>query len=170
MSSLNKVQLIGNVGNDPEIRAMPNGEVVANFSVATTSAWKDKNGEKHEKTEWHNVVFYRRMAEVAEEFVKKGRSIYIEGHLATSKWTDKDGVDRSKTNVVGDNLILLGKKDDGQQGGSRPKSGGRSTSKARPGGGKSSYSQQRSPAQRTGTGFDDMPDDCPWPEDESGFR
>lgn len=110
MASVNKVIIIGNVGKDPEIRYMPNGEAVANFSVATTDMWKDKQGEKQERTEWHRVVCYRKLAEIAESYVKKGTPIYIEGHIASNKWTDKEGIERLTTQIVTEQLRLLGTK------------------------------------------------------------
>ena len=110
MSSLNKVQLIGHLGRDPEVRYTPDGNAVANLQVATTRAWKDKNGERQEDTEWTRVVFYDRRAEIASDFLKKGSQCYVEGYLRTRKWSDKDGVDRYTTEVVGTDLILLGSK------------------------------------------------------------
>ena len=93
MASVNKVILVGNLGRDPEVRYMPNGEAVCNFSIATTDSWKDKSGQKQEKTEWHNIVMYRRLAEIAGEYLKKGRPVYIEGRLQTRKWQTKEGQD-----------------------------------------------------------------------------
>ena len=110
MSSLNKVQLIGHLGRDPEVRYTPDGNAVANLQVATTRAWKDKNGERQEDTEWTRVVFYDRRAEIASDFLKKGGQCYVEGYLRTRKWADKDGIDRYTTEVVGTDLILLGSK------------------------------------------------------------
>lgn len=110
MSSLNKVQLIGHLGRDPEVRYTPDGNAVANLQVATTRVWKDKNGERQEDTEWTRVVFYDRRAEIASDFLKKGSQCYVEGYLRTRKWSDKDGVDRYTTEVVGTDLILLGSK------------------------------------------------------------
>ncbi len=110
MSSLNKVQLIGHLGRDPEVRYTPDGNAVSNLQVATTRVWKDKNGERQEDTEWTRVVFYDRRAEIASDFLKKGSQCYVEGYLRTRKWTDKDGVDRYTTEVVGTDLILLGSK------------------------------------------------------------
>lgn len=111
MASVNKVILVGNLGRDPEVRYMPNGEAVANFSIATTENWKDKSGVKQEKTEWHNIVMYRRLAEIAGEYLKKGRPVYIEGRLQTRKW-EKDGVTRYTTEIVGDQMQMLGSKSD----------------------------------------------------------
>jgi single-strand DNA-binding protein len=112
MASVNKVILVGNLGRDPEVRYMPNGEAVCNFSIATTENWKDKSGVKQEKTEWHNIVMYRRLAEIAGEYLKKGRPVYIEGRLQTRKW-EKDGVTRYSTEIIGDQMQMLGSKEGG---------------------------------------------------------
>jgi len=109
MASLNKVLLIGNLGRDPEVRYMPNGEAVCNFSIATTDKWKDKNGQQQERTEWHNIVMYRRLAEIAGEYLKKGSQVYLEGRLQTRKWQDKaSGQDRYTTEVIADQMKMLG--------------------------------------------------------------
>lgn len=113
MASVNKVILVGNLGRDPEIRYMPNGEAVANFSIATTDNWKDKNGQKQERTEWHNIVMYRRLAEIAGEYLKKGRPVYIEGRLQTRKWQTKEGQDRYTTEIIADQMQMLGSARDG---------------------------------------------------------
>jgi single-strand DNA-binding protein len=114
MSSLNQVQLIGNLGNDPEMRFMPDGSAVANLSIATTDRWKDKNtGEQKDKTEWHRVVFFGRQAEIAGEYLKKGAQVYISGALRTRKWQDQQGQDRYTTEIVGDNMKMLGTKSAG---------------------------------------------------------
>lgn len=110
MASVNKVILVGNLGRDPEMRYMPNGEAVCNFSIATTDNWKDKNGQKQEKTEWHNIVMYRRLAEIAGEYLKKGRPVYVEGRLQTRKW-EKDGVTRYSTEIIADQMQMLGGRD-----------------------------------------------------------
>ena len=110
MASVNKVILVGNLGKDPEVRYMPDGGAVCNFSIATTENWKDKSGVKQEKTEWHNIVMYRRLAEIAGEFLKKGRPVYIEGSLQTRKW-EKDGVTRYSTEVIANQMQMLGGKD-----------------------------------------------------------
>lgn len=120
MASVNKVILVGNLGKDPDLRFMPNGEAVCNFSIATTENWKDKNGQKQEKTEWHNIVIYRKLAEVAGEYLKKGRSVYIEGRLQTRKWQDKDGNDRYTTEIVADSMQMLGGKDNNDNSGYQP--------------------------------------------------
>lgn len=108
MSSVNKVTLIGNLGRDPEMRYMPNGDAVANVSIATTSSYKDKEGKKIETTEWHRTVFFGKLAEIVGEYCKKGSQIYVEGALRTRKWQDKDGVEKYTTEVVGGEMKLLG--------------------------------------------------------------
>ena len=115
MASVNKVILIGNLGKDPETRYMPNGDAVTNITVATTETWKDKNGEKVEKTEWHRVTLYRKLAEIAGEYLKKGRPVYIEGRLETRKWTDKAGVERYSTDIIASDLKMLGSKPSGDR-------------------------------------------------------
>ena len=109
MAGINKVIIVGNLGNDPEIRTMPNGEAVANISVATSESWTDKNtGERKEQTEWHRIVLYRRLAEIAGQYLHKGSQVYIEGRLKTRKWQDNNGQDRYTTEIQGDNLQMLG--------------------------------------------------------------
>lgn len=114
MASVNKVILVGNLGRDPEVRYSPDGAAICNVSIATTSAWKEKaSGEKREETEWHRVVLYNRLAEIAGEYLKKGRSVYIEGRLKTRKWQDKEtGADRYSTDIVADQMQMLGGRDD----------------------------------------------------------
>ncbi|MDD3884518.1 MAG: single-stranded DNA-binding protein [Gallionella sp.] len=111
--SVNKVILIGHLGKDPETRYMPNGDAVTNVSIATSENWKDKNGEKQEKTEWHNLVFFRRLAEIAGEYLKKGSLVYVEGKLQTRKWQDKEGQDRYTTEIVVNEMKMLGGKPEG---------------------------------------------------------
>lgn len=114
MASVNKVILVGNLGRDPEVRYMPNGEAVCNFSIATTDSWKDKSGQKQERTEWHNIVMYRKLAEIAGEYLKKGRPVYVEGRLQTRKWQDKEtGKDRYTTEIIADQMQMLGGRDGG---------------------------------------------------------
>jgi len=108
MASVNKVILLGNLGRDPETRYTTGGDAVTNLRIATTETWKDKSGEKQEKTEWHSVVLFGRQAEIAGEYLKKGRSVYIEGRLQTRKYTDKEGVEKYSTEIVGDRMQLLG--------------------------------------------------------------
>ena len=110
MASVNKVILVGNLGKDPEVRFMPNGEAVCNFSIATTENWKDKSGAKQEKTEWHNIVMYRKLAEISGEYLKKGRPVYVEGRLQTREW-EKDGIKRYTTEIIADQMQMLGGKD-----------------------------------------------------------
>jgi single-strand DNA-binding protein len=115
MASVNKVIIIGNLGRDPETRYMPNGEAVTNIAVATTESWKDKTtGEKKELTEWHRVTFYRKLAEVVGQYLKKGSPIYIEGKLQTRKWTDKENVERYTTEIIADTMQMLGGKPSGE--------------------------------------------------------
>lgn len=109
MASVNKVILIGNLGRDPEVRYNSDGTAISNMSIATTSQWKDrKSNEKQEETEWHRVVFYGKLAEIAGEYLTKGRSIYVEGRLRTRKWKSKDGQDRYTTEVIADQMQMLG--------------------------------------------------------------
>jgi single-strand DNA-binding protein len=108
MASVNKVILVGNLGADPEARYLPSGEAVTNLRIATTDTWKDKSGEKQERTEWHNVALFGRLAEIAAEYLRKGRSVYIEGRLRTRKWQDKEGNDRYTTEIVGSEMQMLG--------------------------------------------------------------
>jgi single-strand DNA-binding protein len=119
MASVNKVILVGNLGRDPEVRYSPDGAAICNVSIATTSSWKDKtSGEKREETEWHRVVFYNRLAEIAGEYLKKGRPVYVEGRLKTRKWQDKDtGADKFTTEIVADQMQLLGGREGGGAGG-----------------------------------------------------
>ena len=117
MASVNKVILIGNLGRDPETRYTTGGDAVTNLNIATSEQWKDKSGEKQERTEWHRVVLFGRQAEIAGEYLKKGRSVYIEGRLQTRKYTDKDGVEKYSTEIVADRMQLLGGRDGGAGGG-----------------------------------------------------
>ena len=108
MAGVNKVILVGNLGKDPEVRYLDNGVAVANFSLATTENYKNKEGERVSKTEWHNIVLWRGLAEVAEKWLKKGSSVYVEGKIRTRKWEDKDGNTRYSTEILGDNMTMLG--------------------------------------------------------------
>lgn len=143
MASVNKVILLGSLGRDPETRFMPNGEAVTNFSMATSENWKDKSGAKQERTEWHNVVAYRKLAEIMGEYLKKGSSVYIEGKLQTRKW-EKDGVTRYSTEIIADSMQMLGGKADREDG--------------------SAQSQDNKPnEQKDAPGnFDDFDDDIPF--------
>ncbi|MFQ5602756.1 MAG: single-stranded DNA-binding protein [bacterium] len=110
--SVNKVILVGNLGQDPELKYTPSGAAVTNFSIATNEVWKDNDGNKQERTEWHRVVLWRRLAEIAGEYLKKGSKIYVEGRLQTRSWEDKDGVKRYTTEVLVDNMTMLDSKGD----------------------------------------------------------
>ena len=156
MASINKVMLIGNLGKDPEIRYMPSGDAIANLTLATTENWKDKAGEKQEKTEWHRISMFGRLAEIAGEYLKKGSSVYIEGKLQTRKWQDKEGNDRYTTEIVANEMKMLGSRlSGGDTGMDKPASSASSGAKpARP-----AASPAASPG---GSGFDDMEDDIPF--------
>ena len=163
MASVNKVILIGNLGRDPEVRYAPSGSAICNVTLATSRQWKDKNsGDKQEETEWHRVVFYDRLAEIAGEYLKKGRPVYVEGRLKTRKWTDKDGVEKYTTEIVADQMQLLGSREGmggGDEGGGGGGGGGYSRERpaARP-----ASAPASKPAAKQGTGFDDMDDDIPF--------
>ena len=119
MAGVNKVIIVGHLGNDPEIRTMPNGDAVANISVATSESWNDRNtGERREVTEWHRIVFYRRQAEICGEYLRKGSQVYVEGRLKTRKWQDQNGQDRYTTEIQGDVMQMLGARN--QNAGSYP--------------------------------------------------
>jgi single-strand DNA-binding protein len=157
MSSVNKAIILGRLGKDPEVRYMPNGGAVANLSIATSQTWKDKQtGEKKEKTEWHRVVLYNRIAEVAGEYAKKGSLLYIEGRIETKKWTDKDGQDRYTTEIIGDQMQLVGGRETGAGGNDDDGFSGGGRGAAPSGGG-----YQRS-AEPSGGGVADMDDDIPF--------
>ena len=159
MASVNKVILIGNLGRDPETRYTTGGDAVTNLNIATTDVWKDKSGEKQEKTEWHRVVLFGRQAEVAGEYLKKGRPVYIEGRLQTRKYTDKDGVEKYATEIVADRMQLLGGREGGSGGDAEfaggGSGGGRREGSAPSGGGKPAAAG-RSPAA------DNFDDDIPF--------
>jgi single-strand DNA-binding protein len=125
MASVNKVIIVGNLGRDPEIKYTQSNVPVANFSVATSESWKDKNsGEWQEKTEWHRVVAWRHLAERAERYLKKGKQVYVEGRLETRKWTGQDGVEKYTTEIIADQLMLLGRREEGEGGGGGGGGGG----------------------------------------------
>ncbi len=158
MASVNKVILLGNLGRDPEVRYTPNGNAVCNLRIATTRNWKARDtGERQEETEWHSVVLYDRQAEVAGEYLKKGRPVYIEGRLKTRKWQDKDGNDRYTTEIVADSMQLLG----GREGAGAPadeSTGSRGEERSAP----APRPAPSKPASKSATGFDDMDDDIPF--------
>lgn len=128
MAGVNKVILVGNLGKDPEVRHLESGAVVANFPIATSETYKDKNGNKQEQTEWHNIVLWRGLAEIAEKYLRKGNQIYVEGKLKTRSWQDKEGNTRYTTDVVGDNLTMLGSKSNSDNSTPSPKAENESTS------------------------------------------
>ena len=148
MASVNKVILIGNLGRDPEVRYMPNGDAVCNFSIATTDQWKDKSGQRQERTEWHNIVMYRRLAEIAGEYLKKGRPVYIEGRIQSRKYTGKDGIERTALEIVADQMQMLG----GRDSDSPPGRVRDDTPPAAP----------RRPDPKPAQNFDDLDDDIPF--------
>jgi single-strand DNA-binding protein len=159
MASVNKVIIVGNLGKDPEVRYAPSGSAICNVTIATSRQWKDKtSGEKQEETEWHRVVFYDRLAEIAGEYLKKGRPVYVEGRLKTRKWTDKEGVEKYTTEIVAAEMQLLGGREGGSGGGGDDSGGQRSAPAPRPAAGRPAAS---APA-KSSTGFDDMDDDIPF--------
>jgi single-strand DNA-binding protein len=141
MASLNKVMLIGNLGKDPEVRTIPSGVKVANFSIATSESYTGKDGNRVEKTEWHNIVMWRGLAEVAEKYLKKGNPVFIEGKLQTRSWDDQNGVKKYMTEIMADNMVMLGGRKDGGGGGF---GGGDSEGGSSYGGGGGSYGGGRS--------------------------
>ena len=156
MASVNKVILIGNLGKDPEVRYAPSGSAICSITVATSRQWKDKTtGEKQEETEWHRVTFFDRLAEVAGEYLKKGKSVYIEGRLKTRKWTDKEGVERYSTDILADEMKMLGSREGA--GGDDAGGGQRSAPATRPAAGKPAAA-----ASKSSSGFADMDDDIPF--------
>ncbi len=150
---VNKVILVGNLGQDPETRYMPSGDAVTNISIATSESWKDKQtGEQKDKTEWHKVVMFRRLAEISAEYLRKGSQVYIEGKIRTRKWQDRDGNDRYTTEIVADEMQMLG----GRGGGGNYGSGGGSGSSAGGGSNAPSGGGQSAPPN------DDFDDDIPF--------
>ncbi len=158
MSSVNKVTLIGNLGQDPETRYMSSGDAVTNITIATTDVWKDRDGNKQEKTEWHRVTFYRRLAEIAGEYLKKGRQVYIEGRLEIRKWTDKTGADRYTTGIIANEMKMLGSKPSGDSPDRADSSqGGHASAPAQ-----NSSAPKPETNNKSGGGFEDMDDDVPF--------
>jgi single-strand DNA-binding protein len=162
MASVNKVILIGNCGRDPEIRYLPSGQAVANVSVATSSKRKDKNtGETIEETQWHRVTFFDRLAEIAGEYVKKGRPIYVEGRLKYGKFTNKDGVEQNTCDIIATEMQLLGSREGmGGPGGGDEDGGGAPRRAPAPAARPAPAAAK--PASKPSTGFDDMDDDIPF--------
>jgi single-strand DNA-binding protein len=165
MASVNKVIIVGNLGKDPEVRYAPSGSAICNVTIATSRQWKDKtSGERQEETEWHRVTFFDRMAEIAGEYLKKGRSVYVEGRLKTRKYTDKDGVEKYTTDIIATEMQLLG----GREGGAGAGAGGddmgqeRSAPPARSAPAARSAAAPRPAPTKSATGFEDMDDDIPF--------
>ena len=159
MASVNKVILVGNLGADPETRYMPNGDAVANVRLATTESWKDKaTGEKKDLTEWHRVVFYRKLAEIVGQYLKKGSAVDVEGRIRTRKWTDKDGQERYTTEIEANEMQMLGGRSGGgsSSGGEAEYGGSMPSSSAPSGGGARSAPAKKAPD------FNDMDDDIPF--------
>ena len=165
MASVNKVIIVGNLGKDPEMRSFPNGDQIANVSIATTDKWKDKTtGEMKEATEWHRINFNGRLAEIVGQYLKKGSQVYVEGSLRTRKWTDKDGVEKFTTEIRADQMQMLGSRqgmggpssqDDGDAGGYQPRAA--APARAAP-----AAPRQAPAASKAASGFDDMDDDIPF--------
>lgn len=154
MASVNKVILVGNLGRDPETRYAPSGDAICNVNLATTDTWKDKQtGEKKEATEWHRVVFFGRLAEIAGQYLKKGSQIYVEGSLRTRKWQDKDGQDRYTTEIRGDEMKMLGSR---QGMGDAPPRESAGAPAAAPAG------RPAATPAASSSGFGDMDDDIPF--------
>ena len=172
MASVNKVILVGNLGKDPEVRYTADGAAIANITLATTDTWKDKtSGEKKEATEWHRVAFFGKLAEIAGQYLKKGRSVYVEGRIRTRKWQDKEGQDRYTTEIIADQMQMLGSREgmggpaadeDGGSGGGRSFGGGGSGGSGGSGAGSASSAAKPAPAKKPAGNFDDMDDDIPF--------
>ena len=161
MASVNKVILVGNLGRDPEVRYLPSGDPVANVTIATSSKYKSKTGEMVEETEWHRVTFFGKLAEIVGQYLKKGRSVYVEGRIKTRKYTDKDGVEKFATDIIANEMQMLGSRegmgepagDDEGGGYSRPAPASRPAAAQRP---------AAAAAAKPSSGFDDMDDDIPF--------
>jgi single-strand DNA-binding protein len=166
MASVNKVIIVGNLGRDPETRSFPNGDQVANVTIATTDRYKDKtSGEMKEITEWHRVSFFGRLAEIAGQYLRKGSQVYVEGSLRTRKWTDKDGVEKYSTEIRADSMQMLGSRQ-GMGGASGADEGGYDAPPSRAPAARAPASAPRqAPAStpaKAASGFDDMDDDIPF--------
>ena len=162
MASINKVIIVGNLGKDPEMRSFPNGDQIANVSIATTDKWKDKTtGEMKEATEWHRINFNGRLAEIVGQYLKKGSQVYVEGSLRTRKWTDKDGVEKFTTEIRADQMQMLGGRQ-GMGGGGGDDGGGSNYSAPRPASPAARPAAAKPAAAKAASGFDDMDDDIPF--------
>jgi len=156
MASVNKVIIVGNLGKDPDVRYTPAGDAIANIAVATSYHTKDRNtGEQKELTEWHRISFFGRLAEVVSQYLKKGSSVYVEGRLQTRKYTDKDGIERYATDIIAENMQMLGGRQDAQE--SAPPAAAPATGKGK---GKGKPAEQS--ASRPAPNFSDMDDDIPF--------
>ncbi len=157
MASINKVILVGNLGRDPEVRYSAEGSAICNISIATTSNWKDKaSGERREETEWHRVVMYNRLAEIAGEYLRKGRSVYIEGRLRTRKWQNKEGQDVYTTEIIADQMQMLG----GRDGASADSGGGYDSGSRAPA--RPQAERPAAPAASGSAKLGDLDDDIPF--------
>jgi len=165
MASVNKVIIVGNLGRDPETRSFPNGDQVANVTIATTDRYKDKtSGEMKEITEWHRVSFFGRLAEIAGQYLRKGSQVYVEGSLRTRKWTDKDGIEKYSTEIRADSMQMLGSRQ-GMGGAGSDDGGGSAAPANAPAARASSAAPRQAPAAsptKAASGFDDMDDDIPF--------
>lgn len=165
MASVNKVILVGNCGRDPEIRYLPSGQAVANISIATSSKRKDRNsGEMVEETQWHRVSFFDKLAEIVGEYVKKGQPLYVEGRLVYRKYTNKDGVEMTATDIVANEMQMLGRREGmgGPSGGGGDEDGGGAPRRSAPPSRAPAPAAQRPAASKPASGFDDMDDDIPF--------
>lgn len=176
MASVNKVILVGNLGRDPEVRYLPSGDPVANITIATSSRYKGKDGNMVEETEWHRVTFFGKLAEIVSQYLKKGRSVYVEGRLKTRKYTDKDGVEKYATDIIANEMQMLGGRegmggpsgeDDGYGGDTGNNAGSNYNSRPAPAPRPSAPPPRPAPApapapSRPASGFDDMDDDIPF--------
>jgi single-strand DNA-binding protein len=163
MASVNKVIIVGNLGKDPEVRYMPSGSAICNITVATSRQWKNKDsGERQEETEWHRIALFDRLAEIAGEYLKKGKSVYIEGRLKTRKYTDKDGVEKYTTEIVASEMQLLGGREGGGMGGGGEAEMGSSAPAPRSAPARQAPAAAKPAPAKSSTGFDDMDDDIPF--------
>lgn len=163
MASVNKVILVGNCGRDPEVRYAPSGTAIATISIATSSKRKDKtSGETTEETQWHRVTFYDRLAEIAGEYLRKGKPVYVEGRLKYGKYTDKDGVERNTTDIIASEMQMLGGREGGGTGNMEEGGGGAPAPRSMPARQAPASKPASAPAAKSSTGFDDMDDDIPF--------
>ena len=166
MASVNKVILVGNLGRDPEVRYMPSGEPVANITIATSSKYKNKSGEMVEETEWHRVTFFGKLAEIVSQYLKKGRPVYVEGRIKTRKYTDKDGIEKYATDIIANEMQMLG----GREGMGEPSGdeGSYDSAPRRPAPAPAprpaaaAPAARQAPPPRPASGFEDMDDDIPF--------